>query len=80
MKQIKLPAQPHKGEIKIDATFFAGYNQTDEGIDLICGNPDCTHIMYPKYPPHAGGDTMHVEGIQCPSCGWDNTLSTGTIK
>ncbi len=81
MKQQRLPAHPHTGEMIVDASMlYSGYTQVDDGVDLVCGNPDCNHVIFPKYPRYVKGDTMRLEGIQCPSCGWDNTLDTGDIK
>lgn len=81
MKTIKLPATPPSGVIRIDASVFtSGFTHDPDGADLICGNNDCSHVIFAGYPLYKGGDSMHIEGIQCPSCGWDNTLSTSTIK
>lgn len=79
MKIIKLPATPPSGVINIDASII-GYQKDPNGADLVCGNSKCSHVIFAEYPLYKGGDSMHIEGIQCPSCGWDNTLSTSTLK
>lgn len=78
MKQIRLPATEPEIGINIDLAGVYNYEKDDAGADLLCGH--CDAVIFAAHPLYTGGNSVHIEGFKCSSCGWHNTLSTSTLK
>ncbi|MBN7763653.1 hypothetical protein JYP52_21160 [Nitratireductor aquibiodomus] len=77
MKQIRLKATPPVPGLSIDLGGVYKYDRDPNGADLLCGH--CDAVMFPAHPTNIKGDTMHIEGVECKSCGGHNTLATASL-
>lgn len=77
MKQIRLQATDPVPGLDIDLVGAYGYEKDPNGADLLCGH--CGEVMFAAHPL-SGENSVHIEGIKCPSCGGQNTLNTASLK
>lgn len=78
MKPIRLQATDPVPGMDIDLSDAYGYDRDENGADLLCGH--CDSVMFEAHPLYKGGDSIHIEGVKCKSCGGQNTLDTSALK